>query len=96
MKSIIQSEKECFACGIQYGLHLHHCFFGNPNRKLSDKYGLTVWLCPRHHNMSSEGVHFNKPFDDYLKQLAQRRFEAVHGDRKTFMAVFGRNYLEEE
>ena len=93
MESIIQSEKECYCCGTVQSLHLHHCFFGNPNRKLSDKYGLTVYLCHAHHNGSNAGVHFNKDLDEHLKQEAQRRFEEVHGDRAQFMAIFGRNYL---
>jgi hypothetical protein len=49
-KSIIQEDKaHCFLCGRNasaeyFGLDCHHVFFG-PNRKASDKYGLTVYLC---------------------------------------------------
>lgn len=72
-------------------LHRHHVF-GAANRKWSDKYGLWVYLCPEHHNMSDVGVHFNKQFDNQLKQIAQREFEDTYGHEK-FIKVFGRNYL---
>ena len=92
-KSIIQSNKECLVCGTTYGLHEHHVFGGSANRKLSEKYGLKVWLCGRHHNLSDEGIHFNKALDATLKKIAQERFEAVYGANTSFRAVFGKNYL---
>ncbi len=88
-KSIIQSEKECLVCGSTYNLELHHCIYGSANRKLSDKYGLVVWLCKNHHT-GNAGVHFNRVLDQKLKKFAQERYEAVHGDN--FLEVFGRNY----
>jgi hypothetical protein len=91
MKSIIQDKKECFICGTTYGLELHHCIFGNANRKLSDKYGLTIWLCHEHHTGDS-GVHFNKEMDNQIKKLSQERFEEVYGALKSFVEVFGRNF----
>lgn len=92
-KSIIQKDKLCYVCSTTQNIHEHHIFFGNPKRKLSERYGMKVWLCAYHHNMSNEGVHFNKDLDTHLKQLGQMRFEEVHGDRDEFVAVFGRNYL---
>lgn len=90
MKSIIQSEKECYVCKTTQGLHNHH-IFGASNRKHSERFGLTVFLCPMHHNMSDYGVHFNKELDTHLKQLAQLKFEETYN--KSFLEVFGRNYL---
>ncbi len=72
-------------------LHKHHVF-GAANRKWSEKYGLWIWLCPEHHNMSDEGIHFNKPLDLQVKQIAQREFEDTH-THDDFMRIFGRNYL---
>ena len=72
-------------------LHEHH-IFGAANRKLSEKYGLKIWLCPEHHNMSDAGIHFNKALDLQIKQIAQREFEDSH-TRDDFMRIFGRNYL---
>ena len=92
MKSIIQRSKECWRCGSRLGLHEHHIFYGTANRKQSEKYGMKVWLCGRHHNLSNEGVHFDKEFDLRLKQYAQKIFEETYKDLD-FIKVFGRNYL---
>lgn len=90
--SIIQKEHECIVCRSMYNIHKHHVFYGTANRKLSEKYGLTVYLCSRHHNGSDYGVHFNKELDTRLKRLAQEKFEKTHS-REEFMQIFGRNYL---
>lgn len=94
MDSIIQKSKKCFVCETTMALEEHHCIYGTSNRKQSDKYGLTVWLCNYHHTGSKQSVHFNKELDMHLKKLAQRKFEQVHGTRKDFMNAFGRNYLD--
>lgn len=91
-KSNLQSTKECFVCGCKENLHDHHIFFGISNRKNSEEYGLKVWLCAPHHNMSNEGVHFNKVLDNRLKRIAQEYFEAELGTREEFMQIFGRSY----
>lgn len=94
MESIIQNQKECLICKKTSGLHKHHVFYG-PLRKVSEKNGLTVWLCGRHHNLSKYGVHFDRDLDLQIKALAQKRFEENHS-RKEFMKLIGRNYLEME
>ena len=75
MKSVLQKEKECMLCQTTLGLHEHHVFEGWGNRAQSEKYGMKVWLCGKHHNLSNEGIHFNKSFDLAVKQMAQRYFE---------------------
>lgn len=92
MDSIIQKDKECYVCHTTLCLHSHHIFFGS-NRKNSEKYGMKVWLCGKHHNLSSEGVHQNRQLDLHLKKLAQERFEAEYGGKNEFLRVFGKNYL---
>lgn len=96
MKSIIQDEKECYICRTTYGLEDHHIIHGTGNRKLSEKYGLKVWLCRRHHTGDITGreyaVHFNRAFDLKLKQVAQAAFNDRYPD-EDFLTVFGRNYL---
>lgn len=92
MKSILQTNKQCYVCGTTYDLHSHHCIYGLANRKLSEKYGLKVWLCGRHHDLSNEGVHFNVELDLAIKQEAQRKFEEVYPELN-FRQIFGRNYL---
>lgn len=94
MKSIIQKEKECWVCKTMIDIHEHHVVYGTANRTLSEKYGLKVYLCARHHNMSNEGVHYNKALDNTLKQLAQRKFEETYPN-ESFIKIFGRNYIDE-
>ena len=43
--------------------------------------------------MSSEGVHFNKPFDLALKTKAQTYYEEHYGTREDFRREFGKSYL---
>ena len=92
MKSIIQTKTECYVCGKTEPLHLHHVMDGTANRKKSDKWGLWVYLCPQHHNLSSEGVHFNHTLDTQLKQKAQYNFELLYG-HDLWMREFHKNYL---
>ena len=92
MQSIIQDEKECYVCGRTSGLHSHHIFYGQKHHKWSEKYGLKIWLCSAHHNMSDAGIHFNKELDTEVKQMAQRKFEETH-TREEWMFAFGKNYL---
>lgn len=92
MKSIISNKKTCFVCGCSYDIHKHHIYYGTANRRLSEKYGCWVYLCGKHHNLSNEGVHFNKNLDTKLKQFCQEKWEEKR-TREEFMRVFGRNYL---
>ena len=93
MESVIQTEKQCYACGTTLNLHDHHIIYGTSNRKKSEKYGLKVWLCAYHHNMSNEGVHFNKSLDLALKTKAQTYYEKHYGSREDFIREFGRSWL---
>jgi hypothetical protein len=46
------------------------------------------------HNMSDYGVHFNKAFDNELKQIGQRAaMEKYNWSVDDFRKEFGRNYL---
>jgi hypothetical protein len=92
MKSIIQDKQECIICG-SWNVEDHHIFFGTSKRKLSEEYGLKVWLCPTHHR-GTNGVHGKNghKLDTELKQLGQKAFEWEH-TREEFMNIFGRSYL---
>ena len=90
-KSLISDEKECWRCGATSQLHKHHIFPGAA-RKSSEKYGCWVYLCGKHHNLSLEGVHFDRKFDNDLRKLCQAKFEEKYGHDK-FMEVFHRNLL---
>ena len=92
MKSVFQTRKVCFFCNAIKGLHSHHIFEGTANRRKSEQYGFKVWLCAPHHNMSNEGVHFNKEKDIRLKQMAQTHFE-LQQSREVFIQEFGKSWL---
>lgn len=91
MNSIMQNEKRCYVCNTTLNLHKHHVFEGR-NRNNSEKYGCWVYLCAKHHNMSDEGVHFNKELDKKLKMEAQNNFN-MNFSEKDFIEIFKRNYL---
>ena len=88
---IVESMDNCFVCGSPY-VEVHHIMYGTANRKLSDKYGLIVPLCQEHHR-GQTGVHFKRDLDIYLKKLAQEKYNSVYGTDRSFLEVFGKNYL---
>ena len=92
-KSLLSKSRECYVCGSTDTLHKHHVFFGTSNRKNSEEQGCWIYLCPHHHNMSNEGVHFNKELDLKLKQECQEAWEREKGTREDFRKVFGKSYL---
>lgn len=90
-KSIIQTDmSRCYVCGCPKEC-IHEVFFGS-NRNNSIKYGCYVALCNKHHNMSSQGVHFDKILDNYIKAETQEAFERIYGHDK-FMAIFHKSYI---
>lgn len=100
MKSILQ-EKDgtCYLCrkllgsSVTYGYtEEHHVFEGTANRKMSEKYGLKVYLCLWHHREGPEAVHQNRENAMLLKRDAQEAFEKTH-TREEFMELFGKNWL---
>lgn len=93
MHSVLQDKKECYVCKATHNLHSHHIFYGTANRKKSEQYGLKVYLCGMHHNMSDAGVHFNKKLDLKLKQIAQM-YMLTHGmTLDDFIKEFGRSWM---
>lgn len=103
-KSILQDKRggECYLCKLLLGIDTpaasreeHHVMHGTANRRLSEHYGLKVYLCPYHHRTGPEAVHRCQRTDTALKEMAQRTFEKKHSHEK-WMEVFGRNYLSAE
>ena len=90
--SIMQSTKECYITGDTQGLHKHHVYFGNPNRRISEENGFWCWLRYDWHNGSSYGVHFNADLNNRLKRECQELFELNH-TREDFISLIGKNYL---
>lgn len=103
-KSIMHSKDDgtCYLCiklhsnyARQYFLQEHHVAFGTANRKLSEKYGLKVYLCDAHHEHSTEAVHVNADIRKMLCEDAQRAFEKKYPNL-SFRCIFGKNYIEAE
>ena len=86
---------QCFICGKTGYTERHH-IYGNANRKYSEQYGLTVYLCPECHRISEVAVHRNKEVRRTLHRIGQRAFERECGSREKFIRLFGKNYLEDE
>lgn len=82
----------CFVCGSVTNVHIHEVFFGTAKRQLSIKYGCCVGLCGKHHNLSKEGVHFNRELDLQLKREMQKAFIKKY-PTLDFIKVFGKSYL---
>lgn len=107
-KSILQSTKECYLCrrdaiDLDYhgeltdkGLDKHHIMFGTGSRRLSEHWGVWVYLCKKHHNEDHGlfAVHYNRELDKILRTDAERAFIERHSFDE-WMRVFGKNYLEQ-
>lgn len=111
-KSIMHTKanKTCYLCAKLHDdytekprLEAHHVIFNAHNRKLSDKYGLIIYLCPAHHtgtNLSAsdnyelckEAVHINPVTREMTCKAAQMAFITQYPD-EDFVKIFGRNYL---
>lgn len=92
-KSIMQKDKCCYLCGKEWGLERHHVLSGTANRKLSEQYGLWVYLCHNCHT-GTEGAQYDPTKNTLLKIDAQAAFEALYGHDK-WMQVFRKNYIFE-
>ena len=91
--------RTCYLCmllngdyGTMAGLQEHHAMPGTANRKLSERYGLKVYLCLRHHTEGPEAVHNNINNQRMVQRKAQEAFEAKYSHEK-WMEVFGRNFI---
>lgn len=86
----------CFLCGDQCPTEKHHVYEGSGRRKLSEKYGLWVWLCHNCHNEPPNGVHFNHEKDLALKARIQIRAMYVYGwTVEQFRKLFRKSYLHD-
>lgn len=102
-KSIMQDKEsgQCYLCRLlhnDYGIKRireeHHVMGGVANRKLSEKYGLKVYLDLAHHRHGPEAVHKNAEVANLLKKEAQKVFTRTYPDLD-FREIFGKNYLTE-
>jgi len=98
-KKVMHERRYCYLCGREHSdynyLEKHHVFFGSSyNKKISEKYGLLVYLCPvTCHKFGKESVHHNREIDLKVKKEAQAFFEKTHS-REEFMKLLNRNFME--
>ena len=98
MKSIIQSDKShCFLCGMNANLEPldeHHCFSGS-NRKLSERYGLLIYLHhAKCHIFGKQSVHQNAEINRAVKAQVQRIAMEHYGwTTEDFIKIFGKSYI---
>lgn len=91
--------KHCFLCGKNGAvdrLERHH-IFGGPNRQLSEKYGLVVYLCGEScHRNGKKSAHRNKDTMRMLHKYGQLKAMGENNmTAEQFRDIFGRNYLED-
>lgn len=100
-KSIMhnKNDRTCYLCMLlrqdydtRSGLQEHHAMPGTANRKLSERYGLKVYLCLEHHTAGPFAVHNNARVQRLIQGNAQKVFEKKYSHEK-WMEVFGRNYI---
>lgn len=100
MKSILVTDKKCWLCGRKGPEHLdlHHVWGGRGTRKVSDDYGLTVYLC--HHTCHEYGpnaVHQNQETRKRLQDWSQKKAMEHYGwSLEDWMKVMRKNYLLED
>lgn len=94
MKSIIQSERECYQTGSTWGLHEHHVYGGSANRKLSEKYGLKIWLRADWHIDTPYCIHKDRKFRERVQREVQLKAMEHYGwSEDEFRKIFGRSFL---
>jgi hypothetical protein len=94
MESILKSEDGvCYSCKAIGFTEEHHIYYGHKNRKISDKMGFVVYLCPECHR-GTYGIHGSKGKERNLalKRECQAVFEETHS-REEFRKLIGRSYL---
>ncbi len=100
-KSIMHSKRDgtCYLCMLlnddhetRTGLQEHHAMPGTANRRLSERYGLKVYLCLQHHTAGGQAVHNNTAHKRLLQKKAQEAFEKKYS-HGLWMQKFGTNFL---
>ena len=102
MKSIMHDKKDgtcylCMAAGDYTRktiLEEHHAIHGTANRRLSEKWGLKVYLCPAHHRRVHDSKDGRKD-DLYIQRAAQDAFRERY-PYEDFRQIFGKNILADD
>lgn len=99
-KSILHDKDgTCYLCmrlNNDYRIHAyleeHHVIPGAAGRRISEEYGLKVYLCMPHHRGSAAAVHRNHDTMLLIQRDAQQAFERTR-TREDWMRTVGRNYM---
>lgn len=99
---IVPDLKHCYVCGTDKDIHLHEVYGGH-NRAKSKEDGMVIPLCGSHHNLSNQGIHFNKQLDEKIKKQAEKIWIRTYCDDELtpeekvekFIGRYGINYLDE-
>lgn len=93
MKSILQDENKCLICEMPE-VEEHHVFQGFGKREISEREGLKVFLCPFHHRIGKNSIHFNKELDLKIKRFAEKKWlEYNNKTVEDFIQLMGKNWL---
>ena len=101
---VVPDFKHCYVCGTDRDIHLHEVFYGSSNRKKSKEDGCVIPLCGIHHNLSSQGIHYNKILDEKVKKQVEKIWIKTYCDNslspedkiEQFIKRYGINYLDED
>jgi hypothetical protein len=93
LKTTIDGVPCSFISGRTDWIECHHVYPA-ANRKLSEKYGLCVYLTHDEHNEPPWGVHHNRGNMISLQAKVQQISMEHYGwTTEDFIKIFGRNYL---
>lgn len=104
MRSVLHNKSEgtCYLCKLLHDDYSrkqtteHHVIHGTAGRKMAEQYGMKVYLCFGHHGAKGgEDVH--RPdlnnYDQMLRVIAQKKWEAELGSREDWIRIFGKSNL---
>lgn len=100
-QSILQADDRiCFLCmcmedDTSFKHTQEHHVFGGPRRGISEREGLKIYLCERHHVYGPYAVHANEEVNRRVKAWAQRMWQREHPDGD-WMELMGKNYQKEQ
>lgn len=93
MKSIIQNEKVCYLTGSYNGLHEHHVF-GGPCRKISERYGLKIWLRADWHVNTDYCIHNDRILRERVqKEIQEIAMQHYGWSLEEWIQIFGRSFI---
>lgn len=93
MRSIIfQEPRQCYLCGTHNATDRHHVFPG-ANRRMSEKYGLTVNLCRDCHRKIHDNLDGMRKLQEHVQILAMVYYDWSMSE---WIERFNKNYLEND